>query len=83
MTIPFMEERLARLEGAYEQINPRLGRLEGEAIPPPSESNSFSVATNASIADINARFDRIFLLMRVAGGMIAANIVATILARLL
>lgn len=83
MTTPSIEERLARLEGSYEQVNLRLGRPEGKATSPSSESNSFSIETSASIADINASFDRIFLLMRVAGSLIAANIVATILARLL
>ncbi len=83
MTTPSIEERLARLEGSYEQINLRLGRLEREAILPPSEAKSLRYEIAASRPDPNARVDRIVLLMRISLGLIAANIVATILARLL
>ena len=40
MTTPSIEERMARLEGSYEQINLRLGRLEEEVISLRSEINA-------------------------------------------
>ena len=76
MTTPSIEERMARLEGSYEQINFRLGRLEGEIISLRSEITALR-------PEVNARLHRMsFSTLALMGGVMA-SVVATILTRLL
>ena len=87
MTTPSIEERLARLEGSYEQINLRLGRLEEEMSALRSEMNALATGLRAEMStlgsEMNARMDRVFFYMLALMGGIMASIIATILARLL
>ncbi len=76
MTTPSIEERMARLEGSYEQINFRLGRLEGEIIPLRSEITALR-------PEVNARLHRMFFSTLALMGGVMASVVATILTRLL
>ena len=83
MTSPSsIEERMARLEGAYDQINLRLGNLEGEVRALRTELNARMDRLEARIDRLDARIDRLsFLLLALFGG-VAASIIATIVARL-
>lgn len=56
MTTPAIEERMARLEGAYEQSNLRLGRLEEETRALRVEIRE---GLNSLKAELNARLDRL------------------------
>lgn len=65
---------MARLEGAYDQINLRLGNLEGEV-------RALRTELHARMDRLDARIDRLsFLLLALFGG-VAASIIATIVAR--
>ena len=65
---------MARLEGAYDQINLRLGNLEGEV-------RALRTEPNARMDPPEAQPDRLsFILMALFGG-VAASIIATIVAR--
>ena len=79
---------MARLEGAYDQINLRLGNLEGEV-------RALRTELTARIGGLESRMDRLesrvdglgsridrlsFLLLALFGG-VAASIIATIVAR--
>ena len=80
---------MARLEGAYDQINLRLGNLEGEVRALRTELNARMDRLEARIDRLDARIDRLdaridrlsFLLLALFGG-VAASIIATIVARL-
>jgi predicted nuclease with TOPRIM domain len=76
MTTPSIEERMDRLEGSYEQINFRLGRLEGEIISLRSEITALR-------SEVNTRLDRMFFSTLALMGGVMASVVATILTRLL
>ena len=72
MTTPSsIEERMARLEGAYDQINFGLGNLEGEV-------RTLRTELNSRLDGLGSRMDRLFL---VVFGGVAGSIVATIIAR--
>jgi predicted nuclease with TOPRIM domain len=76
MTTPSIEEQMDRLEGSYEQINFRLGRLEGEIISLRSEITALR-------SEVNTRLDRMFFSTLALMGGVMASVVATILTRLL
>jgi predicted component of type VI protein secretion system len=69
-----IEERIARLEGLFEQIERRLGSLEQGVRALRPELNGMN-------ASLNARIDRLWQLGLMAA--IGASILATILSRLL
>ena len=72
---------MARLEGAYDQINLRLGNLEGEVRALRTELNARMDRLEARMDRMEARIDRLsFLLLALFGG-VAASIIATIVAR--
>jgi predicted nuclease with TOPRIM domain len=86
---------MARLEGAYDQINQRLGNLEGEVRALRTELNARMDRLDARMDRLDARMDRLdarldrldaridrlsFLLLALFGG-VAASIIATIVAR--
>jgi hypothetical protein len=72
---------MARLEGAYDQINLRLGNLEGEVRALRTEPNSRIDGLGARMDPPEAQPDRLsFILMALFGG-VAASIIATIVAR--
>jgi predicted nuclease with TOPRIM domain len=79
---------MARLEGAYDQINQRLGNLEGEVRALRTELNARMDRLDARMDRLDARLDRLdaridrlsFLLLALFGG-VAASIIATIVAR--
>jgi hypothetical protein len=62
---------MARLEGAYDQINFGLGNLEGEV-------RTLRTELNSRLDGLGSRMDRLFL---VVFGGVAGSIVATIIAR--
>lgn len=89
MTTPSsIEERIARLEGSFEQIDRRLGTLE-------QDLRSFRAEVNARFdqleSRLNARIDRVEARLETRVdrlfygllGAIAASILATVLTRLL
>jgi predicted nucleic acid-binding Zn-ribbon protein len=83
MTTPSIEEQMDRLEGSYEQINFRLGRLEGEIISLRSEITALRSEMNALRPEVNARLNRMFFSTLALMGGVMASVVATILTRLL
>ena len=77
MTTPSsIEERIARLEGSFEQIERRLGTLE-------QDLRAFRAETNARFDRLEQRIDRLVYWQLGLLGAIAASILATVLARLL
>jgi chromosome segregation ATPase len=89
MTTPSsIEERIARLEGSFEQIERRLGTLEQDLRSFRAEVNvrfeSLEATLTARIdrveSRLEARIDRLFYGLL---GAVAASILATVLARLL
>jgi chromosome segregation ATPase len=71
-----IEQRIARLEGSFEQIERRLGTLE-------QDLRSLRAEINARFDRLESRIDRLLHLQPVLLGAIAASIVATVLTRLL
>ena len=67
-----IEERIARLEGSFEQIERRLGTLEQDVR-----------ALRVEMMALNARIDRLFYWQLGLLGAIGASILATVLSRLL
>ena len=66
---PATEERLSRLEGAYEQVNERLGDLRADV-------NRLAQGQEALRSEMNSRFNAMLLLIggvwaTVVGGFIA------------
>ncbi len=85
-----IEERIARLEGSFEQIERRLGTLEQDVRVPRADlgtwidrsDNRFSLA-EAGLDRIENTFDRLFYWQWGLLGAIGASILATVLSRLL
>ena len=71
-----IEERIARLEGFFEQIERRLGNLEQDVRALRAEFNGMN-------SSFNARIDRLFYWQLGLMAAIGASILATILSRLL
>ena len=77
MTTPSsIEERIARLEGSFEQIERRLGTLE-------QDLRSLRAEMNARFDRLETRIDRLMYWQLGLLGAIAVSIVATVLTRLL
>ena len=86
---PSIEERMAGLEGVYQQISLGLGRLEDDLRGLRAEMNALrtELAERANrlegrIDGLEARMDRMFYWMLALMGGILASIVATVVARL-
>ena len=71
-----IEERIARLEGSFEQIERRLGTLDQDVLALRADLNAMS-------SGLNARIDRLFYWQLGLMGAIGASILATVLSRLL
>ncbi len=71
-----IEERIARLEGSFKQIERRLGTLEQDVRALRADLNGMS-------SSLNARMDRLFYWQLGLMGAIATSILATVLSRLL
>lgn len=77
MTTPSsIEERIAHLEGSFEQIERRLGTLE-------QDLRGFRAETNARFDRLEQRIDRLVYWQLGLLGAIAASILATVLTQLL
>jgi chromosome segregation ATPase len=77
MTTPSsIEERIARLEGSFDQIERRLGTLE-------QDLRSLRAEINARFDRLETRIDRLMYWQLGLLGAIAAAIVAIVLTRLL
>jgi hypothetical protein len=91
MTTPSsIEERLAGLEGSYEQIDRRLGTLEQDVRGLRSDISTLATEFKGRMDQVNGRMDQMNgrmgrLLYWQLGllGAIAASIVVTVLTRLL
>ena len=81
MTTASPEERMARLEGSYEQIERRLGLLEQDLRNLRSEMIAGFERVNARIDGVNARIDRLMYWQLGLLGAIAASTVAIVLTR--
>ena len=71
-----IEERIAHLEGSYEQIERRLGTLEQDV-------RSLRAEMNARFDRLESRMDRLIYWQLGVIAAIAASILATVLTRLL
>jgi hypothetical protein len=92
MTTPpsSMEERMARLEGSYEQIDRRLGTLEQDLRGLRADLNAWVDRVDNRIDQVNnridqvgSRIDRLFYWQLGLMGAIAASILTTVLTRFL
>lgn len=71
-----IEERIARPEGSFEQIERRLRTLEQDVRAPRADPSAMG-------SGLIAKFDRLFYWQLGLIGAIAASILATVLSRLL
>ena len=71
-----IEERIAHLEGSYEQIERRLGTLEQDV-------RSLRTEMNARFDRLDSRMDRLIYWQLGLMAAIAASILATVVTRLL
>lgn len=71
-----IEERIARLEGSFEQIERRLGTLEQDV-------RALRADPSAMGSGLIAKFDRLIHWQLGLMGAIGASILATVLSRLL
>ncbi len=77
MTTPSsIEERIAHLEGSYEQIERRLGTLEQDV-------RSLRAEMNARFDRLDSRMDRLIYWQLGLMAAVAASILATVVTRLL
>ena len=65
---PATEERLSRLEGAYEQVNERLGDLRTEMN---ERMNELARGQEALRSEINSRFNTVYAFLAT---LVAANL---------
>ena len=68
MTTTAMEERVSRLEGAYEQVDRRLGDLTDSITRLEAQFDGFR-------SEINAKFNTLIIVMATGGIAIAGAIV--------
>ncbi len=84
MTTPSsIEERIARLEGSFEQIERRLGTLEQDLRGFRTETAARFDRLEQRIDRLEQRFDRLMFWQLGLMGAVAASILATVLTRLL
>ena len=84
MTTPSsIEERIAHLEGSYEQIERRLGTLEQDVRSLRAEMNARFDRLDSRMDRLNSRMDRLIYWQLGVMAAIAASILATVLTRLL
>ena len=84
MTTPSsIEERIARLEGSFEQIERRLGTLEQDLRRFRAETGARFDRLEQRMDRLEQRFDRLMFWQLGLLGAIAASILATVLTRLL
>ena len=67
---PTAEERLSRLEGAYEQVNERLNDMTQAVTSLREETNSFR-------AEVNSRFNNLYVIMGGSWVSLMAAIIAS------
>ncbi len=78
-----IEERIAHLEGSYEQIERRLGTLEQDVRSLRAEMNARFDRLDSRIDRLDSRMDRLIYWQLGLMAAIAASILATVLTRLL
>ena len=58
-----IEQRISRLEGAYEQVDRRLDEMHQSIIGLRAEMNSLRGEMNALRAEVNSRFNTLYVLI--------------------
>ncbi len=58
-----IEQRISRLEGAYEQVDRRLDEMHQSIIGLRAEMNSLRGEMNALRAEMNSRFNTLYVLI--------------------
>lgn len=58
-----IEQRISRLEGAYEQVDRRLDEMHQSIIGLRAEMNSLRGEMNALRAEVNSRFNALYVLI--------------------
>jgi flagellar capping protein FliD len=75
------QDRISRLEGAYEQVNERLGDLSSRMDSLESQMNSRFSEMNSRLNELNSRFNTLYIVL--AGGWVTlmAAIIAVMFVR--
>jgi len=77
-----LEERMARIEGPFEQIDRRLGRIENHLDRLDSRLDQLDARITQMDTRVHERIDRLMYWQLGLMGAVAASILATILTRL-